>query len=261
MNRPVIIMNFTQVYQYESFAHKKQFYWLDCTHVRGTGCYCDKEASQALKQLIADYPAEGIHFIDSGNYHYLTKFWTDKIDYPFSLIVFDHHPDMQPPLFEDLISCGSWVKDVIDTNPYLRKVLIVGASERLIQAVPETYGSKVCFYGERALQHETTWRKFAAEHIGEPVYISIDKDVLNPQFAVTNWDQGSLSLNELENLLTLILRGERIIGVDICGECPVSLNMFEERRESAINSRANEALLDFFRNIGTNRWQVQIKID
>ena len=44
-----------------------------------------------MKRVIAGYPAEGIHFIDSGNYHYLTKLWTDKLRVPFSLIVFDHH--------------------------------------------------------------------------------------------------------------------------------------------------------------------------
>ena len=68
-----------------------------------------RDGTLALKRMIADYPAEGVHFIDSGNYHYLTKFWTDKLETPFSLIVFDHHPDMQPPLFDNILSCGSWV--------------------------------------------------------------------------------------------------------------------------------------------------------
>ena len=89
-------MNFTGVYDYEPFSHNKKFTWLDCTHLQGVECYCDKEGAHALKRVIANYPADGIHFIDSGNYHYLTKFWTDKIQQPFSLIVFDHHPDMQP---------------------------------------------------------------------------------------------------------------------------------------------------------------------
>ena len=83
--------------------------------------------------MIADYPAEGVHFIDSGNYHYLTKFWTDKLETPFSLIVFDHHPDMQPPLFDNILSCGSWVKDILDHNNNCKKVIIVGASDKLIQ--------------------------------------------------------------------------------------------------------------------------------
>jgi hypothetical protein len=119
MKKQLIIMDFTGVYNYEPFIRNQNCIWLDCRHLYGTECYCDEEGAASLKRLIADYPAEGIHFIDSGNYHYLTKFWTDKLNYPFSLLVFDHHPDMQPPLFEDMISCGSWVKDMLDTNPYL----------------------------------------------------------------------------------------------------------------------------------------------
>lgn len=97
-------MNFTGVYDWERFAHERNYQWVDCTHLKSTECYCDQEGAAALKRLIAGYPASGIHFIDSGNYHYLTKFWTDKIQEPFSLVVFDHHPDMQPPVFDGVIS-------------------------------------------------------------------------------------------------------------------------------------------------------------
>lgn len=243
MRKQVIIMNFTGVYENEAFSRNPNFKWLDCRHLQGTNCYCDAEGASALQQVIAGYAPEGIHFIDSGNYHYITKFWTDKIDYPFSLIVFDHHPDMQPPLFEELLSCGSWVKDIIDHHPKLQKVVIAGASERLIHAVPESYKEKVHFYGEQTLKHDDAWKLFTAEHINEPIYISIDKDVLNPQSAVTNWDQGSLSLKELEELLTIILKNEKVIGIDICGECTTSLNMLHGTQEAGIDSHANEELL------------------
>ena len=165
---PVVIMNFTGVYAHEVFARNNQFIWLDCRHLSGTRGYCDKEGIRKLKRVIAGYPAEGIHFIDSGNYHYLTKLWTDKLRVPFSLIVFDHHPDMQPPLFKGMLSCGSWV---------------------------------------------------------------------------TDWDQGSFSLQELEELLAIVLRKERVVGIDICGECSATLTLFEERREATVDSRANKELL------------------
>lgn len=238
-------MNFTGVYENEAFSRNPHFTWLDCRHLQGTNCYCDAEGASALQKIMAGYTPEGIHFIDSGNFHYVTKFWTDKLDRPFSLIVFDHHPDMQPPLFAELLSCGSWVKDCIDTNPMLQKVIIAGASEQLIQAVPEAYKEKVHFYGEQTLRHEDAWQRFAAEHISEPVYISIDKDVLNPQSASTNWDQGSLSLPELEELLAIILKHEKVTGIDICGECTASLNLLHEAREAGIDSHANAELLRF----------------
>ena len=190
---PIIIMNFTGVYDYEAFARNNKFIWLDCRHLYGTDGYCDREGALALKGMIADYPAEGVHFIDSGNYHYLTKFWTDKLETPFSLIVFDHHPDMQPPLFDNILSCGSWVKDILDHNNNCKKVIIVGASDKLIQAVPKGYERQVRFYSETTLMHEEGWQNFSSGHINGPVYISIDKDVLKPASAATNWDQGSLS--------------------------------------------------------------------
>ena len=198
------------------------------------------------KPLSVSRIPEGIHFIDSGNYHYISKFWTDKIKTPFSLVVFDHHPDMQPSLFDNLMSCGCWVKKVLDTNPYLQKVCIVGAAEKLIKALHPNYGEKLKFYSETELSHEEGWNRFSHEHLNEPVYISVDKDVLDIKSAVTNWDQGSLSLTELEKLLSIILKKEEIIGVDICGECSSSLDVFQKNRELSINSKANKELLNLF---------------
>ena len=107
------------------------------------------------------------------------------------------------------------MKKVLDTNPYLQKVCI-------------------------------GWNRFSHEHLNEPVYISVDKDVLDIKSAVTNWDQGSLSLTELEKLLSIILKKEEIIGVDICGECSSSLDVFQKNRELSINSKANKELLNLF---------------
>ena len=95
---------------------------------------------------------------------------------------------------------------------------------------------------------EAGWKAFASEHVNEPVYISIDKDVLDPSSAITNWDQGSLTLSELEQLLAVVFRQEQVIGIDICGECPATLNLFEEMRETEIDNRANGELLRFFRS-------------
>ena len=96
MKPNIILMNFTHVYEQERFINDIHFQWIDCTDLNGTNYYCDAEAAKVIRQRMAPYLPEGIHFIDSGNYHYISKFWTDKIKTPFSLVVFDHHPDMQP---------------------------------------------------------------------------------------------------------------------------------------------------------------------
>ena len=49
------------------------------------------------------------------------------------------------------------MKKVLDTNPYLQKVCIVGAAEKLIKALHPNYGEKLKFYSETELSHEEGW--------------------------------------------------------------------------------------------------------
>ena len=100
------------------------------------------------------------------------------------------------------------------------------------------------FYSEQSLQHEASWKQFSNETIDTPVYISVDKDVLNPQSAVTNWDQGFLTLNELEHLLSIILKHEKIIGIDICGECSSTLNIFEAEKGTQLDNTAKSGITE-----------------
>ena len=244
MKLPVTIMNFSGVYNLENFARNKKFQWIDCRELSGTNCYCQPENVEKIKNLIRKYPEKGIHFIDSGNYHYLTKFWTDKISEPFSLIVFDHHPDMQPPICDHVISCGDWVADMMRENKYLKNVIIIGVKDKLLQTIPPEYVHRAKFYCESDLNHDERWKEFSKMHINEPVYISIDKDVLDKKSAQTNWDQGSLSIEGLEKLITIIFSHEEVIGVDICGECSTTLDLFEEERECEVDNKANRALLE-----------------
>lgn len=45
MDKSVIIMNFSGVYNEEPFARNPRFTHLDCTHLHGTDCYCDEEGN------------------------------------------------------------------------------------------------------------------------------------------------------------------------------------------------------------------------
>lgn len=248
MGDRVIIMDFSGVYDGEIFARNPGFIHLDCRHLHGTDCYCDEEGARGIRRIIAPYPVGGIHFIDSGDYHYVTKFWTDKLTEPFSLVLFDHHTDMQPARWCGMLSCGGWVKDMLDGNPLLRHVYIMGVSEAGAAAIPDVYAGRVAAFTDERL------RRHAAEAVplgmGEPLYVSIDKDVLDTSSARTDWDQGSLSLADLKRVLSLMLRHERVIGVDICGECPATLGLFDADGSLAIDDEANRELLELFRRSG-----------
>ena len=224
-------------------------HWMDCTGISGTDCYCDDDAQAELNKMMDKAVAEsskdcdkdlsGIHFFDNGNYHYNSKLWTDRIHEEFDLVIFDHHPDMQPPRFAGILSCGGWVKEVLDNNRFVRNVVLIGVADHLIEEIKnepsaefEKYASRVAFVPESelracnanevnssvSLRAEGDAIEALATLLSKNVYISIDKDALSLNDAVTNWDQGCLTFDQLEEVLKNLFATKKILGVDICGE-------------------------------------------
>lgn len=244
----------------------KKIKWLDCTQISGTDCYCDNDAVAVIREQIAKAGiknAEGIHFFDNGNYHYMSKIWTDMIQEPFTLVVFDHHPDMQPPRFGDILSCGGWVKKALDENKFIDNVVIIGVADHLVDEIREEIAShpsgarndnhqnKVTFIRESEIANIQT-NSLLTAHSSQPLYISIDKDALSHADAATNWDQGSLSLEHMKAIITEIAKDRRIIGVDICGERARDFAGDEHhsiQEADALNDRTNRELVEFFRNL------------
>jgi arginase family enzyme len=244
----------------------KKIKWLDCTQISGTDCYCDNDAVAVIREQIAKAGienAEGIHFFDNGNYHYMSKIWTDMIQEPFTLVVFDHHPDMQPPRFGDILSCGGWVKKALDENKFIDNVIIIGVADHLVDEIREEIAShpsgarndnhqnKVTFIRESEIANIQT-NSLLTAHSSQPLYISIDKDALSHADAATNWDQGSLSLEHMKAIITEIAKDRRIIGVDICGERARDFAGDEHhsiQEADALNDRTNRELVEFFRNL------------
>ena len=271
----ITVQDFTGVYDYQPFmqelrkkaANSTDIRWLDCKKIIGTDCYCDDEAIKEINTLIDNAEnntksgiksntAPEIHFFDNGNYHYMSKLWTDRVQEPFSLIVFDHHPDMQPPRFGGILSCGGWVKEVLDNNKFIQNIVIIGVKDDLVETVcgelsqtgEASILDKVTFIKESELVAVTLEEAFRRP-IGSmdshlkvamrtkatscqvlsaiaalqfqndmPLYISIDKDALAPAYASTNWDQGSLSTEMLKSFIASFAASHKILGIDICGE-------------------------------------------
>ena len=237
-NSKLTIINFSDVYKEETFYKHEDVCWIDCSDIKGSDCFCDDDASREIRRRIENASPQGIHFIDSGNYHYLSKFFTDKINEDFILVVFDHHPDMQPSLFEELLTCGSWVKASIDTNKHLKKVVLTGTSDALLKQIEPQYLTRIVEFRESQLEDHEAWQKFYDMHFNLPIYISIDKDVLSTEEERTNWDQGKTTLNELKRLLNILLHHDHVIGVDICGECANSIRGMLDpnlRKDDAVN--------------------------
>ncbi len=236
MKPSVVIMNFTKVYEYETFYRDTSFIWLDCRDIPGTYCYCDSAAQECIRDRMADLPPAGIHFLDSGSYHYISKFWTDKIGETFSLVLIDHHTDMLPPAFGNILSCGSWVNEVLDYNPNIKNIILIGVSNHFISQISPGHLPRVII--------PDSLQTVADLRTTEPVYISIDKDVLSPRTVSINWDQGNMSLKELAAYLTIIKKQHKIIGVDICGESDHSLLSLRDMKAVKRNNRVNRELIN-----------------
>lgn len=261
MQKKISVLNLSGIYEQEAFYKCVEgLNFVDLRHVPGTNCMCDDAAKEILAAAIggegpmsgdADRAAtgsacapQGLHFIDNGNYHYISALYTSFIREPFSLVVLDHHPDMQSPMF-DILSCGGWVLYVLENNEYVRDIHIIGADPHLISELDEKAGKRVKFYdpGDVFVSGAIT-----LPETQYPVYLSIDKDVIRRDELVTNWDQGELTQEQVLGFMKALLSregsaagenadkaavnndfsgittnavpgGRGIIGIDICGEC------------------------------------------
>ena len=264
----ITIHDFSGVYSEQQFMQSlresSEALWLDGSGIAGTDCYCDDDAVAAIRGQIADAgitDARAVHFIDGGNYHYMSKIWTDMVQEPFTLVVFDHHPDMQAPRFGGILSCGSWVLEVLNTNKFVEKVILVGVADHLVDEIRQEIASdpsdarndapsildKVTFIKESELGKEIPGQAGEDKSLlSSKLYLSIDKDALAPAFAATNWDQGSLSTESLKSIIAGLAANHKIIGVDICGERARDI---EDSRADALNNGLNRELAEFLLEI------------
>lgn len=181
----------------------------DVFGIEGTHCYCDETAEAEI--LNAVYGGQGktwccgidggipsVRFIGSGDYHYITCLLAQDIKEPFSLVLMDHHRDDQAPALGNVLSCGGWVSELKRRNKNLEEVLIIGPEGRP-QDIPEGW---------------------IEQRKGKNVYVSLDKDIMGPQYAVTGWSQGKHTVEDVKGMIRKLIESEdlNIIAVDVCGE-------------------------------------------
>lgn len=179
-------INFSGIYS-DIFCDESRSRKLDLTILEGTNCYCCEEASESVRTALGDVPVDALHWIDTGDYHYTSLFFLERIKTPYTLILIDHHPDDQDSAFGDgILSCGNWVSRARKLPNQVEDYFI------------DRFPSPLTFKHGKA-------------------YLSIDKDVLSRSFARTNWDQGTMSLEELKSVLKSVADSYDIIGADVCG--------------------------------------------
>ena len=242
--KETVIMNFSGIYKNQNFYKnyaEEEIFWTELSDLSGCNCYCDAEASDRIRKEIQAFTGKGLHFIDSGNYHYMTRLWLEKLQIPFRLLVFDNHTDMQPPAFGGLLSCGGWIAASLEELPLLHEVILVGPDEEAYVQVEPELQQKVCFLSREKLSMMTAEEKedfFKNLDADLPLYISVDKDVLCKEDASTTWSQGDMHLSELMSFLEVVLELQNVVGMDVCGEGDQ-----DSGSEDFLNDHANEAIL------------------
>ncbi len=232
------IISLSGIYSQRMVRERMEGTYIDMTALDGTTFFCEDEASMAIRKAIEKQPLSGIHWIDSGDYHYVSLFWLERIQEPFVLLMMDHHTDMQESAFgAGILSCGSWLLQSLRTLPMMKKVILVGPPDENAADEVRGFEEKVLWIKEYEL--EESMNKIRQELKRYPVYISFDKDILAERWCHSGWSQGDMRPETAVELIRLAYHESRVIGIDICGETPPKDGGFEEAavlRNQELNS-------------------------
>ncbi len=225
-----------------------------------------RQLQMFIQQLSTCMPAaHDTVLFGSGDFHHLSLplIASTKATQPIRVVVFDNHPDNMR--FPFGVHCGSWVSRVA-ALPHVGRVDVVGITSRDIAGIHAWENRLMPLYRGRlrywSIGVETHWPRLlglrhAFRHFESrlammaallddfalddcPVYLSIDKDVLDPDEARSNWDQGCLHVSDLEQAIEALRH--RLIGSDINGE--VSIANYPQRWKRVLSAIDGQPKLD-----------------
>ena len=216
---------------------------------------------------------------------------------PLAIVHFDNHPDW---VRYPTINCGSWVNRALRSRHVAKVITIEPCSDDLQNpewkfanlpamregrfAVYPWRGIPTKLWGAPVVTPSTTtadglltWRNLAGESWSDfldelvegldvpALWITIDKDVLLPAEAITNWDQGEMVLDHIIAAVQRLASSFKIVGVDVCGnysrpQLKDPLRAFlswsdhlelppHDDDDLAVNDRTNARLVAAFREV------------
>jgi hypothetical protein len=201
--------------------------------------WADRDQAAAIRRALDPALKDAITFLGSGDYHYVSALLLEQFAEPVTVVVFDHHPDWDrlPPRH----GCGAWVSRALEQENVAQVVLAGNASADLAFPAILT-GQWRAVRAGRILQlpfaaprggmgpwSRLPWRELQGDPAGvfggvidrlacRRVYVSIDKDCLTAPFALTNWEEGRLTLDLLLSFLRTLREKCEIVGLDVTGE-------------------------------------------
>lgn len=248
-HRGVTLLDFDDTFDWQPVLVSRACERVGLRDVPGTRLFCAAEAFGEICARLSRRTSRGVTFVGSGDRHYVTLALLAGIHRPFDLVLFDRHADMDDRFGDGspgLLSCGSWLNEAFEHVPNLGRAILVGVSEEAARrAIRSRWRGRLAVWTDGAAKEEAFAR--IAEAAADDVYVSVDKDVLDRAFAMTNWDHGSMRLDELTEALRALVLAKNVLGADVCGEMPAPPSeRWRLSRFARLNERANIAILDAF---------------
>ncbi len=172
----------------------------------------------------------------SGDFHHLTALLLRRLSEPVVIVSFDNHPDwdVRPPRW----GCGGWLNRALEL-PQVERVSVWGCGNFECWWPAQMFGNRraeragqidlhiwaddrpLAKRNRRGAMFRTNWRELFSDFVrslaGRNVYVTVDLDTLCATDAVTNWEPGKFTVDELVWALTELRGAARILGGDICG--------------------------------------------
>ncbi|MEI6127091.1 MAG: arginase family protein [Pseudomonadota bacterium] len=230
---------------------------IDLTGI-GPACrlWVNSKNTKKIKSVLLPESRQCPTFIGSGDFHHVSSLLIEQFREPVTVIVFDFHPDWD--ILPPRLGCGSWVTRTLTQQNVKKVLLLGVSSgdisrisihtgnvqalknnrlelypyehtptTKVLRNVPENASLQA---RRRGLFTSIYWEELKNKNLSDfmlttikrletrQVYVSIDKDCLRAEHALTNWEEGCFSLNELLRMLKLIKENLDIVGIDIAGD-------------------------------------------
>jgi arginase family enzyme len=215
-----------------------------------------RSARDAAARRIPDGEKNHISFLGSGDFHHMTEILLARHVDPVALIHFDFHQDWDSTC--PLLHCGSWITKALKRNSIVKCVTLGASAKKMsffslqagdlrllendrlelypyasepgtvfMRTVPRNRSCRIKRY---PLMTRIAWTELKTRNLSEfaarlierlptqKVYVTLDKDCMNAGSALTNWDQGEMTVDHVCAVLKVIRERCDIVGMDITGD-------------------------------------------
>lgn len=172
----------------------------------------------------------------SGDFHYLAGVLLRRVQKPVTVISFDNHPDwdIRPPYW----ACGGWVNRALEM-PNVRRVVVWGCGNFELAFPSRLFANRAALRSGRLEVHawaerqkpavqrrfncmtRQNWRvrfeEFSHQLAGHQIYVTVDLDCLRAEEAVTNWENGLFTADDVAWAIRLLREHSEVIAGDLCG--------------------------------------------